>query len=327
MKDLCKTGSVTVVQRFGAALNINPHFHSLFVDGYYYDTGEKLYFKGAVTPDSLELEKILKTVIKKSLRWLSRKGYIEGENLGEIAEQNPLSDIHGGSVSYKIAVGPRSGEKIQLVGFESQPSQKNSGGGVSIKGFNIHARVYIPGHQREKLKKLCRYILRGPLAKQRIKKAGNAKVSIQFKKQWSNGATHVVYSYLEFIEKLIALVPPARVNLVRYHGVFAPNSPWRSKIVPKLPEVEKAKVSKIYRIPWAELLKRTFGVDGERCKNCGGKLKAISVVKGEALAQTLLKSLGIPPSATKLKKASEKRGPPGSSVLYQDDYSQAPKGW
>jgi len=106
MKDLCKTGSVTVVQRFGAALNINPHFHSLFVDGYYYDTGEKLYFKGAVTPDSLELEKILKTIIKKSLRWLSRKGYIEGENLGEIAEQNPLSDIHGGSVSYKIASWP-----------------------------------------------------------------------------------------------------------------------------------------------------------------------------------------------------------------------------
>jgi hypothetical protein len=30
-----RTGSVTVVQRFGGALNLNVHFHTLLLDGVY----------------------------------------------------------------------------------------------------------------------------------------------------------------------------------------------------------------------------------------------------------------------------------------------------
>jgi hypothetical protein len=32
------TGAVTLIQRFGSALNLNPHFHMLFLDGVYVDT-------------------------------------------------------------------------------------------------------------------------------------------------------------------------------------------------------------------------------------------------------------------------------------------------
>ena len=34
------------------------------------------------------------------------------------------------------------------------------------------------------------------------------------------------------IEKLAALVPPRRLNLVRYHGVLTPNAADRARIVP-----------------------------------------------------------------------------------------------
>ncbi|MBT4096156.1 MAG: hypothetical protein HOE86_00835, partial [Gemmatimonadetes bacterium] len=36
----------------------------------------------------------------------------------------------------------------------------------------------------------------------------------------------------ELLEKLAALVPPPRLNLVRYHGVLAPACPDRAQIVP-----------------------------------------------------------------------------------------------
>jgi hypothetical protein len=36
----------------------------------------------------------------------------------------------------------------------------------------------------------------------------------------------------ELLEKLAALVPPPRLNLVRYHGVLAPNAADRAQIVP-----------------------------------------------------------------------------------------------
>jgi hypothetical protein len=38
---------------------------------------------------------------------------------------------------------------------------------------------------------------------------------------------------MEFIGRLVALVPKPRKNLTRYHGLFSPNSQLRKKIVPK----------------------------------------------------------------------------------------------
>ncbi len=49
---------------------------------------------------------------------------------------------------------------------------------------------------------------------------------------WSDGTTHLLLSPLELIEKIAALVPPPRLNLVRYHGVLAPNAAGREHIVP-----------------------------------------------------------------------------------------------
>ncbi len=43
----------------------------------------------------------------------------------------------------------------------------------------------------------------------------------QLKTPWANGTTSLVLSPTELIEKLAALVPPPRLNLVRYHGVLA----------------------------------------------------------------------------------------------------------
>ncbi len=38
--ETAQTGAVTLVQRFGSALNLNIHFHILFLDGVYVTTGE-----------------------------------------------------------------------------------------------------------------------------------------------------------------------------------------------------------------------------------------------------------------------------------------------
>jgi len=43
----------------------------------------------------------------------------------------------------------------------------------------------------------------------------------------------LLFSPLEFIEKLAAIIPKPRVHIVRYHGLFAPHSKNREKIVLK----------------------------------------------------------------------------------------------
>ncbi|WP_437911117.1 transposase [Sorangium sp. So ce327] len=49
------------------------------------------------------------------------------------------------------------------------------------------------------------------------------------------GRTHRVISPMEFMARLAALIPPPKIPLVRYHGVFAPRSSWRSLVTPKPP--------------------------------------------------------------------------------------------
>ena len=49
---------------------------------------------------------------------------------------------------------------------------------------------------------------------------------------YRDGTTHVIFEPLDFIAKLAALVPKPRVNLTRFHGVFAPNSKFRVRVTP-----------------------------------------------------------------------------------------------
>ena len=42
----------------------------------------------------------------------------------------------------------------------------------------------------------------------------------------------MIFQPLDFIARLAALVPRPRVNLIRYYGVFAPNSRFRSRVTP-----------------------------------------------------------------------------------------------
>jgi len=70
------------------------------------------------------------------------------------------------------------------------------------------------------------------LSEKRLSLTPNGNVRYQLKTPYRDGRTHVVLEALDFIAQLAALVPRPRVNLTRYHVVFAPSSPWRGAITP-----------------------------------------------------------------------------------------------
>jgi hypothetical protein len=57
-------------------------------------------------------------------------------------------------------------------------------------------------------------------------------VCYELKTPFRNGTTHVIFEPLDFIARLAALEPKPRVNLTRFHGVFASNSKHRALITP-----------------------------------------------------------------------------------------------
>jgi hypothetical protein len=73
-------------------------------------------------------------------------------------------------------------------------------------------------------------IARGPLANDRLEILADKKVKLRLKTPYTDGTTHILLSFSEFIEKLVALIPPPKAHLVRWGGVLAPNSPLRKKI-------------------------------------------------------------------------------------------------
>lgn len=73
---------------------------------------------------------------------------------------------------------------------------------------------------------------RPPVAEDRLALTASGQVRYTLKTPYRDGTTHIVLEPLDFIARLAALVPPPRMHLTRYHGVFAPHSRLRAAITP-----------------------------------------------------------------------------------------------
>jgi Putative transposase len=151
------------------------------------------------------------------------------------------------------------------------------------QGFSLHAEVYCAPWEREKLEKLCRYIARPAVAEERLSLRPSGDIVLKLKTPYSDGTSHLLFSGLEFVKKLAALVPPPRTHLTRFFGCLAPHAKIRSAIVPKKPEVSEQSATtgvkaeapdtpkKTRRISWAECLSRVFAIDMKHCPICGSE--------------------------------------------------------
>lgn len=153
---------------------------------------------------------------------------------------------------------------------------------------------------RRKLERLCRYITRSGVSEKRLAITTYGKVRYQLKTPYRDGTTHVIFEPLDFIARLAALVPKPRVNLTRFHGVFAPNSRHRVTITSTKrnkakhalpPGQEKTLAEKHQSMTWAQRLKRVFNIDIETCEQCGGAVKVIASIEDPVVIQKILSHL------------------------------------
>jgi hypothetical protein len=146
----------------------------------------------------------------------------------------------------------------------------------------------------------------------------DGKILYRLKSEYSDGTTHILFDPIELVEKVVALIPPPRANLLRYHGVFAPNSKERKEIVPVSPNPEQAEEGEAEKRPknrtWSELLKRTFAIDVTVCPSCGGHMKLISHIEEPVVITKILGHLGLPTEAPKLHPP---RAPPQTEFFEQ----------
>ncbi len=341
-KSKAMTGSVTLIQRFGGSLAVNPHFHSLFIDGTYElnDQKEPSDFHSCPTPKVRDLEPVLAKIIKRIIKHLQKaKIIVKDENSHfqyQMPDQESFSILQASSITYRFATGPSKGKKA-LVLKALPDGDHNSTSGLVAKnsGFSLHAGVATKAQEREKLEKICRYIARPALSEERLSTNVRGEIIYRLKKPWSDGTLAVKFTPMEFMERLAALVPRPKIHLTRYHGVLAPHYKFRKQIVKQVVSISsKAKIDslkspasndkkshakKSNRIPWAKLLKRVFDIDITICPKCRGKVRIISAIEDPAVISKILNHLGLPSTPPRLQPA---RGPPDceQSDLFSQDF-------
>lgn len=139
-----------------------------------------------------------------------------------------------------------------------------------------------------------------PVSEKRLFVTPRGDTGCSLKTPYRDGTTHVIFESLDFIARLAALIPPPRLNLTRFHGVFAPNSPWRACITPARRGRDAKMARKESRTPaeqqaamrWAPRLKRVFRIDVETCPRCGGAVKDIECIEDPPVIERTLRHLG-----------------------------------
>jgi len=283
----------------------------LFLDGVYIGgaNGHPMRFLRVKAPTKGELTRLTHTIAQRAGRYLERQGLLESDT-GNIyltqeavdaADEDPSNQLLGSSITYRIAVGPQQGRKVFTL--QTLPDCESDNQFVSmvgdVSGFSLHAGVATKANERTKLERLCRYITRPAVSTNRLSMTRNGRVRYELKTPWRNGTTHVIFEPLDFISRLVSLVPKPRVNLTRFHGVFAPNSKCRALVTPakrgrgktvkalnvQTPAEKRASVT------WAQRLKRVFNIDIETCCECGGNVRIIASIEDPAVIQKILAHL------------------------------------
>jgi hypothetical protein len=173
---------------------------------------------------------------------------------------------------------------------------------VREHGFSLHAATRAGAADAMDREALLRYVLRPPVATERVVRGPDGLVRVVLKKPFSDGTVAIDLDPLSLLCRLAATVPPPRFHPVRYAGVLSSNAQWRSLVVPKptsdpadAPACDTAqgRATRRYR-PWAELLRRTFGLDVETCPRCGGRMRLLALVTEPKNVERFLRHLGEP---------------------------------
>ena len=180
----------------------------------------------------------------------------------------------------------------------------------------------------------------------------DGRIGYALKRRWRDGTTAVAMTNAVLMERLCALVPPPRKHLVTYHGVLAPASGLRPKVVPRqtaageeeaagaaagcrhgagggggsqvagednaatpatsaaavvcrqqaqrrararlrVPHRSGRRRSRRQRLPWADLLRRVFGIDVLVCPQCAGPRRVLAPIHDPTAIARVLGALGL----------------------------------
>ena len=263
-------GGVCFWQWFGSSLQLTPHLHLLVPEAQWLGSGESVVLG---PPSDDDVTAVLHRVLRQAQRDWADEGVSWADDEYEAMQQQAIQ------------------QRLPLPETRSQRRRR-----VAVThGFSLHADTAVHANDRQGLERLCRYGARGPVCESRLRRLDDGRYEYTPKK----GVTFTLTPEA-LVRRLVALLPPPRLHLTSFHGVFAPNAQLRPLAThqpeaqavsgprAKVPPKKKTK----RRLDWATLHQRTFGTDVLRCP-CGGRRTIRAVHSTRSAAEQRLTALGI----------------------------------
>ncbi len=313
-----QSGAVVALQRTSSDLKCNPHIHAAFLDGVYHEPDGGMgeggpEFSALSHLSTREVASVLERAIQRMKRYLRKRGLLEEGDGGAPDEPDGLAEL---AASAAAGTSPPAGPEWRrgALRFGSQPMVFERPLSVAASGFTLHAATRAGGLDVTGREALLKYILRPPIAQERVAQGPDGLVRIALKKAFADGTYAVDLDPLSLLARLCISVPPPKLHTVRYAGVLASASKIRPRIVPSSPspkpesagDTKPAPTGCRYR-PWAELLKRTFAIDVLVCPRCQGRLRLVAMMTEPKSITRYLRALGEPTCAP---ERAPPRGPP-----------------
>jgi hypothetical protein len=308
-----RSGGLTFIQRFGSALNLNPHFHTIYLDGVFAEGPDgALHFTPLPAPTELDLAELLSAVHLGIRQQLRERGLLDDDSPDPLSLEQPTLAAHlAGSVQQRCAFGPRAGRPPRRLGSDPNTPfvDKRMSCHARLEGLDLHAAVTVPARSHKRRELLLRYVARPPLSHDRLATLDNGTIRLTLKTPYHDGTTHMLFEPHELISRLAALVPRPNKNQLVYHGVLAPNARFRKRVTayraPARPRRRTPPVDPDHpNANWARLMARAFDIDVLCCPRCAGPMKLLALITDRAVAGRILRHLGMrdhapPPTAAR----------------------------
>ena len=177
-------------------MNLNVHVHALVLDGFYVEDGTILRFHEAMPPTDDETDRLLGTIDRRIHRLLARRGVLDdfGEARGMI----------------------RGGRRHPC--WPASPERRCRGGGPSASG---------------PVRRCAGMRCVRPSRRTGCTLTAEGQVVLDLRHRRADGTTQRLFEPVELLERLAALTPRPRINLLLYYGALGAGSAWWSRLQPR----------------------------------------------------------------------------------------------
>jgi hypothetical protein len=183
-----QTGAVSASQRTSSDLRLNPHLHLVSLDGAYHEEDGALVWEGLGHLKTSEVGEVLERSVTRMGRYLRRHGLLRPDE--DDSEASGEGDPEGNLVASAVSgqAPPAGPQWVRgLAALEAQALSYDKPLCASVDGFTLHAATRAGGLDATGREALRRYVLRPPLAQERLELRPDGLMRITLKRAYADG--------------------------------------------------------------------------------------------------------------------------------------------